>query len=329
MTDVDEIVAGLSPKTRKRVRMAQQVTTEKIETPSISLNSALKGGIGVGRQTLIWGNKSSGKTSMCLEMIGKAQRNNKICAFIDAENTYDPAWGARLGVENALLIHSPVKTVHDMIDVGSELMQSGVDLIVVDSISTLMPSSWFKDNELKGLDGTKQIGSDARDMANAVRMLNYSNEHTTLILISQIRNRIHSYGASSRPTGGNAVEFFSTTSIKLTSSARENDQIKGEVTVGDRIVTKNIGRPVTWQVEFNKLGPPTDTGKYNFYYDGDFVGVDTVGELVDTAERYGIVERKGAWYYFGDAQFNGKKNVVEFFKENPEEMQKVVLLINE
>jgi recombination protein RecA len=53
---------------------------------------ALKGGLGYGRQVLVWGNKSAGKSSFCLQMIALAQKEGKTCAWIDAEASYDPAW---------------------------------------------------------------------------------------------------------------------------------------------------------------------------------------------------------------------------------------------
>jgi recombination protein RecA len=211
-----------------------------------------------------------------------------------------------------------------MVDVGTELMRSHVDIVVVDSISSLMPSSWFsKDDELKELSGTKQIGSEARDMANAVRMLSYANEKTALILISQIRNQIHSYGASQKPTGGNAVMFFSSTSIRLTSSPREADQIKGKTMSGNKLFEHPVGRPVNWQIEFNKLGPPNITGTYDFYYDGDAVGVDLVGEIVDYAEKYGIITKGGAWYNVEGERVQGRQKVVDLLKSNVDIYTKV------
>jgi len=87
----EEILAKLDPKTRARLQLATTVNVEKQKTPSIGLTMALKGGLGFGRQVLIWGNKSAGKSSFCLQMIGEAQKAGKTCAWIDAEASYDPA----------------------------------------------------------------------------------------------------------------------------------------------------------------------------------------------------------------------------------------------
>ena len=89
MTDtaIEEILSKLDPKTRKRVQQATEVEIEKQATPSLSLNVGLKGGFGYGRQVLVWGNKSAGKSSFCLQMIGEAQKEGKTCAWIDSEQS--------------------------------------------------------------------------------------------------------------------------------------------------------------------------------------------------------------------------------------------------
>jgi hypothetical protein len=228
------------------------------------------------------------------------------------------------------LIVSQVKTTSDMVEVATELMENNIDVVVVDSISSLLPTSWFsKDNEIKELEGTKQIGSEARDMANAVRMMNYANNNTALILISQIRNQIHSYGATQAPTGGNAVMFFSSTSVRLTSSKKESDQITGEVAVGDKLFKKPVGRPVNWSIDFNKLGEPGHTGVYDFYYSGTELGVDAVGETVDLAEKFGIIPKKGAWYTVDGVQVQGRAKVVDMLRADRDLYDRTVKELNE
>ena len=176
----EEILSKLDPKTRQRVQLATEVDAKKQQTPSAGLNLALKGGLGFGRQVLIWGNKSAGKSSFCLQMIAQAQKEGKTCAWIDSEASYSADWATQLGVDSASLIYSPAKTINDMVDVAVQLMEAGVDIIVVDSISALLPAIYFEKDgeELKHLQDTKQIGAEAKDMTHAVKMLNYANKNT-------------------------------------------------------------------------------------------------------------------------------------------------------
>jgi recombination protein RecA len=314
----EDILAKLDPKTRQRIQLATSVSAERQKTPSIGLNMALKGGLGYGRQILIWGNKSAGKSSFCLQMIAMAQKEGKTCAWIDSEHSYDSSWAESLGVDSSSLIYSPAKTINDMVDVATQLMEAGVDIIVVDSISALLPAIYFeKDStELKKLEDTKQIGAEAKDMTHAVKMLNYANKDTLLVLISQQRNQFGGMHASHIPTGGMAVKFFSSTIIKLWSSEAEANAIKSGIQVGDKIIEQKVGRPVNWIVDYNKLGPQNQSGQYDFYYQGDSLGVDQVGEVLDTAEMMGIIQKGGAWYTIGEERFQGRVKAVEYLRNN-------------
>lgn len=325
MTEISEILAQLDPKTRARVQAATEVEVVKQKTPSLGLNIALKGGFGFGRQVLVWGNKSAGKSSFCLQMIAAAQKEGKTCAWIDAEHSYSQDWAEKLGVDSSRLIYSPAKSVNDMVDVATKLMDAGVDIIVVDSISALLPAIYFEkdSSDLKKLEDTKQIGAEAKDMTHAVKMLNYANKNTLLVLISQQRNQFGSMHASHIPTGGMAVKFFSSTVIKLWSSEAEANSIKAGVQVGDKIIEQRVGRPVNWIVDYNKLGPPNLSGQYDFYYQGEILGVDAVGEILDVAEMFGVIERGGAWYTINGERLQGRAKAVAWLRENPEVVDKL------
>jgi len=316
---IEDILAKLDKKTRQRVEAASNLEIEKLELASIGLNSSLLGGVGLGRQTLVWGNKSAGKSSMCLQSVGIAQKQGKMCAWIDSENSFDPQWATKLGVDTEQLIVSPAKDIDSWTAVTCDLMKAGVDVIVADSISSLIPSTYFeKTDELKeGLEGTKQIGTMSKELGIAVNKFNYVNKKTALILISQARNKFNTYGAQLQPMGGEAMKYYSSTVIKLWSSASEREQITADIPRGDKIITTPVGRPVTFTVEFNKIGPPNQSGTYDFYYGGDFVGVDQIGEIADLAEKAGIINKGGAWYNYGDQKFQGRQRMVNWLRENP------------
>lgn len=317
--NIEEIISKLDPKTRQRVQSAQDVQIEKQPTPSTGLNLALRGGLAYGRQILVWGNKSAGKSSFCLQMISEAQKVGKTCAWIDAEHSYSQDWAEKLGVDSSKLIYSKAKTINDMVDVATQLMEAEVDIIVVDSISALLPAIYFEkdSSELKKLEDTKQIGAEAKDMTHAVKMLNYANKNTLLVLISQQRNQFGSMHASHIPTGGMAVKFFSSTVIKLWSSEAEANAIKAGVKVGDKIIEQRVGRPVNWIIDYNKVGPPNLSGQYDFYYQGEVLGVDQIGETLDVAEMCGIVEKGGAWYTVNGERIQGRAKAVQYLKDNP------------
>ena len=189
----------------------------------------------------------------------------------------------------------------------------------------MLPAIYFEkdSSELKKLEDTKQIGAEAKDMTHAVKMLNYANKKTLLVLISQQRNQFGSMHASHIPTGGMAVKFFSSTVIKLWSSEAEANAIKAGVKVGDKIIEQRVGRPVNWIIDYNKLGPPNLSGQYDFYFQGDTLGVDGTGEILDVAEQFGIIQKGGAWYTVGEERFQGRAKTVEYLRANPEIVAKL------
>lgn len=331
---VEEVLANVSPKLRKKLSLGSEI--EQIQfasTPSFGLTRALNGGFPYGRQVLIYGNKSSGKSSFCLQLIADAQKEGKVCAWIDAEMTFDQDWARMLGVDIDNLIVSTARTINDMVDVAVDLMKSGIDLVVVDSISALLPAVYFEkdSDELKQLENTKQIGAEARDMTNAVKMLNYANNQekpTLLILISQVRNNLGAMYVSQIPTGGKAVQFYSSTIVKLFSSESDNQAIKGKIHVGDKIIEEKVGRKVRWDVQFSKTSPAFQSGEYDFYFRGSELGVDRVADLVDTAEMLGIVERAGAWYTVEGERFQGREKLVLGVKENLDLQELLVQKVN-
>lgn len=326
--DINDILSKLDKKTRDRVISAQEVSLERLPLASIGLTQALNGGLGYGRQTVVYGNKSAGKSSMLLQTVANAQKLGKTAAWLDAEESFDKEWAESLGVDTSQLIVSRVKTIPEFTAIGCDLMRAGVDIMVTDSISALLPSTYFeKEDELKeGLEGTKQIGTASKELGIAVNKFNYVNNNTANILVSQVRNQFNTYGASQKPMGGFATMFFSSTVIKLWSSASEREQIVNEETFGNKIRQTPVGRPITWTVEYNKIGPPNLVGNYDFYYKKN-IGVDTIGEIADLAEQMGIVKKGGAWYAYKEHKFQGRAKLVAFLKENPDEVNELTELV--
>jgi hypothetical protein len=125
------------------------------------------------------------------------------------------------------------------------------------------------------------------------------------------------------PHGGQKTQFASSQIVRLTSSASPNSQIKGKEYVGDFVFEVPVGREVEYLVKKNKLGKPFGSGKYNFFYSGRKVGIDSIGEIIDEAISFDIIKQSGAWFSYGEEKWQGKPRVVEFFEKNDEELELV------
>jgi len=313
MATFEEVFANLGPKHKKQVSSAMEIAPERLPTPSVGLNIALGGGFGMGRIVTLWGDKSAGKTAIALQTIAEAQANGKVCAFLDVEGTYDSAWAGRLGVDNENILYAPFRSVERVTDVAVDMINAGADIIVIDSITALVPGSYLDEGEFKGFKSTGKIGADAMDTGKMLKSLNMAMEdkNTLVILISQQRmgQKGSMYWGFTK-SGGQAVDFYSSQIVRLSSTSGKANMIEDGVAKGDIILQEPSGRKVHWTVEFNKLGPQWGTGDYDFYFQGEKLGVDTVGEIADLAVKYQIVTKAGKWIKYADEQFDGRKELL-------------------
>ncbi|MEP0356658.1 MAG: recombinase RecA [Paraglaciecola sp.] len=277
---------------------------ETISTGSLGLDVALgAGGLPLGRIVEIYGPESSGKTTLTLEVIAEAQRNGKVCAFIDAEHALDPIYAEKLGVDvNELLVSQP-DTGEQALEICDMLTRSGaVDVIVVDSVAALTPKA-----EIEGDIGDSHMGLAARMMSQAMRKLtgNLKQSNTMLIFINQIRMKIGvMFGSPETTTGGNALKFY--------ASVRLDIRRIGSVKAGDEIV----GNETRVKVVKNKISPPFKQAEFQITY-GE--GINSHGELIDLGVAHKMVEKAGAWYsYNGERIGQGKANSIKYLKEHPE-----------
>ena len=121
-----------------------------------------------------------------------------------------------------------------------------------------------------------------------------------------------------------ATKFYSSTIVKLFSSESDNQAIKGKIYVGDKIIEEKVGRKVRWDVQFSKTSPAFQNGEYDFYFRGHDLGVDTIADLVDTAEMLGFIERGGAWYTVEGERYQGREKMILGVKENLDIQQALI-----
>ena len=289
------------------MRMGDATDTRDIEvisTGTLGLDVALGiGGLPRGRICEIYGPESSGKTTLTLQVVAECQKAGGTAAFIDAEHALDPVYAAKLGVNVDDLLISQPDTGDQALEIVDMLVRSGgIDVIVVDSVAALTPKA-----EIEGDMGDSHVGLHARLMSQALRKLtgNIKRTNTSVIFINQIRMKIGvMFGSPETTTGGNALKFY--------SSVRLDIRRIGAIKRGDEIV----GNETRVKVVKNKMAPPFRQTEFEILY-GE--GTSREGELIDLGAKNGIVDKAGAWYsYNGDRIGQGKENVRQYLKENPD-----------
>jgi recombination protein RecA len=282
---------------------------EVVSSGSLALDVALGvGGYPRGRVVEIYGPESSGKTTLTLQAIAEVQKQGGTAAFVDAEHALDPSYAEKLGVQVEDLLVSQPDTGEQALEIADMLVRSGaVDIVVIDSVAALTPKA-----EIEGEMGDSHMGLHARLMSQALRKLtaNIKRSNTLVIFINQIRMKIGvMFGNPETTTGGNALKFY--------SSVRIDIRRIGAIKKGDEV----IGNETRVKVVKNKMAPPFKQAEFEILY-GE--GISREGEIIELGVKHGFIDKSGAWYsYQGDRIGQGKENVRNFLRENPEIAQKV------
>ncbi len=285
-----------------RFGQSDVVEIESISSGSLGLDIALGiGGLPRGRVVEIFGQESSGKTTLALHCIAEAQKSGGVCGFVDAEHALDPVYARKLGIKVEELYISQPDTGEQALEIADTLVRSGaLDVLVIDSVAALTPKS-----ELEGEMGDVQPGSQARLMSQALRKLtgSISRSRCMVIFINQLRMKIGVfYGSPEVTSGGNALKFYASVRIDI----RRSNHLKDK--------DQTIGNVVRCKVVKNKLAPPFRTAEFDVMFG---TGISRLGEILDLGVRCGVVEKAGAWYSFDGQQMGqGRENSKKFLADN-------------
>ncbi|MGH7162204.1 MAG: recombinase RecA [Planctomycetota bacterium] len=273
-----------------------------ISTGALSLDIAL-GGTGVprGRIMEIFGPEASGKTTLCSHIVAEAQRAGGACAFIDAENAYDPAYARRVGVNLDELLVSQPDSGEQALEIAEMLVRSSaVDVIVVDSVAALTPKA-----ELEGEMGDTHVGLQARLMSQALRKLTaaVARSRTCFIFTNQLREKIGvMFGNPETTPGGRALKYYASVRIDL---RRIGSLKEGEIVVGSRVRAKVVK---------NKIAPPFRQTEFDILFNQ---GISREGDLLDLGTNCGVVTKQGAWFNHGRLRLGqGRDKARAFLLEN-------------
>ncbi len=219
-----------------------------------------------------------------------------------------------LGVDVDNLIVSQPDTGEQALEIAEHLIRSGaIAIVVVDSVAALVPKV-----EIDGDMGDSHIGTQARLMSQAMRKLSgaISKSNTVAIFINQIREKVGvMFGSPETTSGGRALKFYATIRLDI----RRVEQIKQGTDI--------IGNLTRVKVVKNKVAPPFKVVDVDLIYGQ---GVSREAEILDLAVNNDIINKSGAWFSYNDEKLGqGRENVKEFMKQNPNFTQEIENKIRE
>lgn len=298
-----------------------------ISTGSIKLDRAIGAGrrllgIPMGRVTILWGEKGSGKTSVSLSIVAQAQSAGLTCVYVDVEFALDHTYAERCGVDLEELVRVkpveegtgsllPMEGVWEIIE---ELARSGeVDLIILDSLDALTPKA-----EIEGEVGESHVGLKARINAQAMRkivgplMIN----NTALVITGQRRYKIGGWGNPETMSGGQAIQHAA--SLRVDLSPRKPTKDKDG---------KPVRQPTRCYIKWSKIAPPSHSATIVVEYGR---GICIEEEVLDLGEELEVFEKNGAYYYFtGDESpdAHGSFGATIFLRDHQEIMKDLLVKI--
>lgn len=318
-TDVDKTIAALNKKFGggSVQRLGENFTDYSIRTVStgsLLLDLALgRGGLPVGRIVELYGQQSSGKTSIALFHTSQVQKTGRLAAFIDMEQALDPDLAVSYGVNVDDLYVSQPSTGEEALEVAESLARTGdFGIIVIDSVSSLLPEA-----EAEAEMAQQSIGLQARLMSKAMRKLApvAAENNCTIVFINQIREKVGvMYGNPETTSGGRALAFYSSVRIEVRQDGGASGQIK------DRSGNV-IGHKVKCKIVKNKTATPYKEAVFSLMYGQ---GIDRIEEVSSVAVIAGMIRQGGAWYTYGTEgdpgyfKIQGKESLDQYLRDHPD-----------
>ncbi len=285
--------------------MKQKVET--ISSGSIGIDIALGGGYAKGRIIEIYWPESSWKTTLTLHAIAEVQKAGWVAAFIDAEHALDPEYAKKIWVNiNELLISQP-DYGEQALEIVDKLVNSwAVDLIIVDSVAALTPKA-----EIEWDMWDSHMWLQARLMSQALRKItwNINRSNCTVIFINQLRMKIWvMFGSPETTTWWNSLKFYASQRIDIRRKA------KIETGTGDK--KEVVWNETTVKVIKNKIAAPFREAVVDIMYNE---WISRVWEIIEFGVNMDIIKKAGSFYSYWEIKLGqGKENVKNFLKENPE-----------
>ncbi|MFI4883800.1 MAG: recombinase RecA [Candidatus Carsonella ruddii] len=264
---------------------------ECLSTGSLNIDNILGiGGLPYGRIIEIFGQESSGKTTLAFSIIKEAQKVGDICAYIDVENSVDINYLENLGINlKKILIFQP-NNGEDVFEICYKLINTNIiNIIIIDSVAAIISNNEFSFNDT--------IGSHARLLSKGLKKIIsiIRKKNVLFILINQVRTKINNFFCKEISTGGNSVKFYSSIRIEL----KKIGFLKSKNNI--------IGQEVKVLILKNKLSKPYRETKIQIIFG---YGIYILNEILNLCLKLKIFKKTKNFFLYNEKKFE-KKDLIK------------------
>lgn len=292
----------------------------RITTGSVSLDVALGGGWPVNQWHELIGEASNGKTAIALKTIAANQKRdpNFTAVWVAAEQ-WVPGYAEMCGVDSSRLLIVSTNIMEEAYEAVIQITESKVvDCIVIDSLPALIPTSEDEKEMEESTVGRGALLTNKffRKVGKASkRSLTESERPFIGIIINQWRSKIGvMYGDPRTTPGGLGKDYAFFTRIEV----RRDEWIEA----GTGQEKRRVGQSIKFRVLKNKSAPPAQVAVVDFYFSnggnipaGEF---DFAKEIVAIGKMNKVISRAGAYYRYGDRQWQGEDAMLSSIREELE-----------
>lgn len=310
----------------------------RIRTGVFPVDFSLGGGLPAQHTNMFYGGFSSGKTTLGLQALGRAQHicakcftgylgiipckcgdfTETVAAILDVEGTLDMRWAVRQGVDEERVLISRPAYAEQAVDIAEAMVRSGeCNFLLVDSLAMLVPSAEIRKSADEFTPGSQAqlIAKMCRKVLAAVNTLEQEMKpKPTIIYINQLSYKVGVvYGSPEVIPGGEKPKFASSTIVKM-------GQMKTDIT--DKVTELSIGRSTRfkYRVEKNKTASPKSEGEFSrLLMDTEHQRVGEVDDAEDFTrimENAGFLEGSGSSYTLFGEKYKGKSPLEELYQKD-------------
>lgn len=292
----------------------------RLTTGSISLDVILGGGWPVNQWHEVIGEASNGKTAIALKTIAANQKKDpKFTTVWVAAEQWVPEYATMCGVDASRVYVVSTNVMEEAYEAVVKIVETkDVDCIVIDSLPALVPTS----EDEKEMDGAT-VGRGALLTNKFFRKVGKASKRSLVdaerpfigLIINQWRSKIGvMYGDPRTTPGGLGKDYSYFTRIEV----KRDEWIE----VGTGQEKHRVGQTIKVRTIKNKSAPPSQTAFMDFYFaDGGQVSkgeYDFAKEIVAMGILNKVITRAGAYYRYGDRQWQGADAMLSSIREEVE-----------